>query len=162
MRFVTTTEDPRFEISECGIVRNVKTKAIKSQYVSSTGYYLVSISKNNKSKPHKVHRMLAKAFIPNPNEYGCVNHIDGDKLNNNLSNLEWVNHLQNMQHAFRTGLVNNSGVRNGMAVLNDEKAAEIKRMLKEGKMSQQKIADSFGVSRGCVLKIHIGETWRHV
>lgn len=86
--FQQLKEDSRFEISQSGIIRNVKTKYIKSQYVSDTGYYMITISKNNKSKPYRVHRLLANNFIENPKKLKEVNHIDGNKLNNDLSNLE--------------------------------------------------------------------------
>ncbi len=156
--FQQLKEDSRFEISQSGIIRNVKTKSIKSQYVSDTGYYMITISKNNKSKPYRVHRLLANNFIENPKKLKEVNHIDGNKLNNDLSNLEWVSHFGNMQHAFSTGLANNTGVKNGMAKLNESKVCEIKELLKQG-ISQYKIATKYNVSRSAILKIHLNKTW---
>lgn len=156
--FQELKEDSRFEISQSGVIRNVKTKAIKSQYVSDTGYYMITISKNNKSKPYRVHRLLANNFIENPKKLKEVNHIDGNKLNNDLSNLEWVSHFGNMQHAFSTGLANNTGVKNGMAKLNESKVSEIKELLKNG-VSQYKIAEKYNVSRSAILKIHLNKTW---
>ena len=158
--FQQLKEDSRFEISQSGIIRNVKTKYIKSQYVSDTGYYMITISKNNKSKPYRVHRLLANNFIENPKKLKEVNHIDGNKLNNDLSNLEWVSHFGNMQHAFSTGLANNTGVKNGMAKLNERKVREIKEFLKQG-ISQYKIAKKYNVSRSAILKIHLNKTWKH-
>ena len=152
-------EDSRFEISQSGVIRNAKTKSIKSQYVSDTGYYMITISKNNKSKPYRVHRLLANNFIDNIENLKEVNHIDGNKLNNELINLEWVSHFGNMQHAFSTGLANNSGVKNGMAKLNEINVAEIKELLKQG-ISQYKIAEKYLVSRSAILKIHLGKTWK--
>lgn len=159
--FKQLKEDSRFEISPSGIIRNVKTKYIKSQYVSDTGYYMITISKNNKSKPYRVHRLLANNFIENPKKLKEVNHIDGNKLNNDLSNLEWVSRSGNMQHAFSTGLINNTGVKNGMAKLNESKVREIRELLKQG-ISQYKIAAKYNVSRGAILKIHLNKTWKHV
>ena len=157
--FQQLKEDSRFEISQSGIIRNVKTKYIKSQYVSDTGYYMITISKNNKSKPYRVHRLLANNFIENPKKVKEVNHIDGNKLNNDLSNLEWVSHFGNMQHAFSSGLANNTGVKNGMAKLNERKVREIKELLKQG-ISQYKIAKKYNVSRSAILKIHLNKTWK--
>jgi len=157
--FYELKEDNRFEISKCGIIRNAKTKAIKSQYVSDTGYYMITISKNNKSKPYRVHRLLANSFIENSENLKEVNHIDGNKLNNELINLEWVSHFGNMQHAFSTGLANNTGVKNGMTKLNEINVAEIKELLKQG-ISQYKIAEKYSVSRSAILKINLGKTWK--
>lgn len=157
--FQQLKEDSRFEISQSGIIRNAKTKAIKSQYVSSAGYYMISISKKNKSKPHRVHRLLANNFIENIEKLKEVNHKDGNKLNNKLNNLEWVSHFGNMQHAFSTGLANNTGTKNGMAKLDNEKVIEIKNLLKQG-ISQYKIAKMYNVSRSAILKINLNKTWQ--
>ena len=156
--FYSVDEDERFEISKDGIIRNKATKRIKSQYVSSTGYYMITISKDNKSKPHRVHRLLASCFIENILSLKEVNHIDGNKLNNELKNLEWVTHFGNMQHAFSTGLVNNKGSKNGMSKLKESDVLQIKQLLL-AKKSQYAIANKFNVSRSCILKIHLGKTW---
>lgn len=161
MEFVTIPSHPRYEISIDGVIRNTANKRVKSQYINSMGYRMISISYANKSKPERVHRLLAETFLPNPSGLPCVNHIDGNKLNNSLENLEWCTHDENMKHAFQTGLANNSGTRNGMAKLNPDKAREIKRMLANGK-SQARIARKFGISRSAVLKINLGQTWKEV
>ncbi len=161
LEFFTLKIDDRYEITKCGIIRNKANKRIKSQYVSSTGYYMISISKNNKTNPYKVHRLLADNFIEKVNGKTSVNHKDGNKLNNCLSNLEWCNHLENMQHAFNTNLINNTGSNNGMAKINESIAKQIKEMLKN-KVSQQKIADKFNISRSLVLGINVGRLWKHV
>lgn len=67
--------------------------------INSYGYRVVSLTKDGVKKDHKVHRLVAMAFIPNPNDYGCVNHKDGNKLNNAMSNLEWCTKGYNNYHA---------------------------------------------------------------
>lgn len=161
MQYYKIPNHNRYEISKNGIIRNLNNKKIKSQYVSDSGYYMVTFSYNNKSKPQRVHRLIALTFIKNPNNYRFINHIDGNKLNNSISNLEWCTHSHNMKHAFDTGLVNNTGVKNGMSKLTEENVIQIKVMLKNG-FSQQKIADKFKVSRSCILKINLGKTWTHI
>lgn len=161
MEFSKIKGHERYEISKCGVIRNCKNLKIKSQYVGSTGYYMVSFSYNNKSKPKRVHRLLADAFIANPKNKPQVNHINGIKTDNSLVNLEWCTPKENMDHAFKTGLANNTGVNNGMSKLNPTRVKSIKHALIKGE-SQQKIADRFGVSRSCILKIHLKKTWKHV
>lgn len=68
------------------------------------GYLQVALTKEFKTKPCRVHRLVAQAFIPNQNNLPQVNHIDGNKENNNVSNLEWVSNYDNMQHSIKTGL----------------------------------------------------------
>lgn len=154
--------DDRFEVNIDGIIINKKNKRIKSQYIGSTGYYMVTFSQNNKSKPKRVHKIIAEAFIENPKKLPFINHKDGNKLNNSIENLEWCNHSHNMRHAYETGLINNTGVKNGSSKLTVEKVLIIKKMLLMG-ISQYKIAKEIGgISRSAILKIKLGKTWTHV
>jgi hypothetical protein len=65
-----------------------------------TGYMQVTIMKNKKGKSHLVHRLVAKAFLPNPENKPCVNHIDGNKKNNSVTNLEWCTYSENEKHSY--------------------------------------------------------------
>ena len=94
-----------YSISSEGRVRNDETNKMKSMDATSDGYHKVDLYSNGKRTSVRVHRLVAEAFIPNPNELPQINHIDGNKENNNVKNLEWVNNSQNMIHAYRTGLV---------------------------------------------------------
>jgi len=93
-----------YSISDDGIVTNIRTGKVKSQWLGANGYYHVDLYNNNKSTKIAVHRILATHFIDNPANKRTVNHIDGDKQNNNLSNLEWATDAENIQHAYDTGL----------------------------------------------------------
>lgn len=95
MEYTTIEEFPNYEINELGQIRNKQSKKILSQNLSTKGYYQVNIA----DKCRRVHRLLALTFIPNPDELETVNHIDGDKLNNDLSNLEWLSRADNIKHA---------------------------------------------------------------
>jgi DNA-binding transcriptional regulator YiaG len=161
MEYKTIPNHPRYEISKEGIIRTKISLKIKSQYVGSTGYYMVSFSYLNKSKPLRVHRLIAETYIPNPENQPEINHKDGNKLNNNISNLEWVTHLGNMQHANKAGLMNNKGSNNGTAKLKETDILKIRELLKT-KLSQQKIANMFNVSRSAILMIHLNKRWSHV
>ena len=80
--------------------------------ISKRGYLRVSLCKNGKHKNCSVHRLLAKICIPNPENKMTINHKDGNKLNNCISNLEWNTQLENNQHAIKIGLTNNVGEKN--------------------------------------------------
>lgn len=92
-----------YKVSSDGKV--MSANGIRKAEMSQTGYWRISLWNKGKEKHFFIHRLVAMAFIPNPNNYDLVNHIDGNKLNNNVENLEWCNLSQNVQHAYRTGLV---------------------------------------------------------
>lgn len=80
----------------------MNTKKNKTMTIyTRKGYCLVKLSSNNKAVEKKVHRLVAEAFIPNPNNYDCVNHKDENPLNNNVENLEWCNHSYNNTYGTR-------------------------------------------------------------
>jgi hypothetical protein len=96
-----------YEINEKGIVRSLNRahfQKIKSDRIDHGGYRTIRLNKKSKTATAFVHRLIAEAFISNPKNKGFVNHIDGNKLNNEIENLEWVTHSENMLHAYRTGL----------------------------------------------------------
>jgi hypothetical protein len=84
-----------FEVSSLGRVKNCRFNKFKKQRIRS-GYYSVTLFKDKKLKSLSIHRIMAEAFLENRKE--CVNHIDGNKLNNNLNNLEWVSYRENAVH----------------------------------------------------------------
>ena len=91
----------RYEVSSTGSIRNAITKQIRKNQIDRYGYEYISLRAipNTTPKNHKVHRLVAKAFIENTNDKPHVNHIDGNRLNNNVDNLEWSTPEENLQHA---------------------------------------------------------------
>ena len=77
-----------------GGVRLVKGRIIK-QTLAGGGYYCVSLCKDNVVKTHSVHRLVAQAFIPNPENKQCINHLNKDRTDNRIENLEWCTHKEN-------------------------------------------------------------------
>jgi hypothetical protein len=96
-----------YEVSAGGEVRRVGGGILKLQK-ETHGYASVSLSKNGKRISRKVHRLVAKAFIPNPYGYNVINHKDGDKKNNSAANLEWTTSAQNNQHSWDIGRNHNT------------------------------------------------------
>lgn len=90
-----------YQISEKGNIKNVKTGKKLKNNIGTTGYYQVHLRKEGKPKTHLVHRLVAISFIDNPKMELEVNHIDEDKLNNEVSNLEWVSPKENCNHGTR-------------------------------------------------------------
>lgn len=92
-----------YAVSDTGIVKTfIYNKILKPRI--QQGYKTVVLYRNKKSKAFRVHRLVAMTFLENPNNYEQVNHIDGNKLNNNVSNLEWCTAKQNTHHAIKNGL----------------------------------------------------------
>jgi hypothetical protein len=95
---------PRISKQRNGKQYTVKEKIMKPQ-IDNTGYIVFGLRNENKeTKKVYLHRILAELFIPNPENKPCVNHKDGVKYNNSLSNLEWCTYQENNNHAFETGL----------------------------------------------------------
>lgn len=103
---VIPNTDGRYEVSDCGRVRtNRRRGGLLTLTKQASGYLYVMIEFNNgKPKNCRVNRLVAQAFIDNPDCLPVVNHIDGNKENNHVTNLEWTSHSDNMKHAIRTGL----------------------------------------------------------
>ena len=87
-----------YKINRSGEVLSVRTGKILKAGKNRQGYMNVVLSKNGESKTYKVHRLAAKTFIPNPNNYPCINHKDEDKTNNNIENLEWCTAKYNINY----------------------------------------------------------------
>lgn len=100
-----------YEVSNFGRVRSLdhyvkhgkgglalKKGKILRLNIGGSGYYQVSLSRDNKIKSYSVHRLVAEAFIPNPHNYPCVNHRNENKLDDRVENLEWCDHLYNVQY----------------------------------------------------------------
>lgn len=96
-----------YEITESGKVRSLSKRNFQnqiSQRGDRGGYLSIRLSKQGKNKTHFVHRLLAEQFIPNPTNRKFVNHKNGNKQDNSLTNLEWVTHQENVIDAYEQGL----------------------------------------------------------
>ena len=104
-----------YQVSNLGRVRNIKLNNQLKPSINTNGYYRVSLRKNGKDQGFKVHRLVAIHFIDNPLNNPVINHINGDKSDNTMNNLEWVTYRENSCHGFINKDVSSkfTGVNNG-------------------------------------------------
>lgn len=106
-KYIFNNQETEYSVSTDGLVRkDTKNNYILSQS-SQQDYKFVTLQLEGKQKRMRVHRLVAETFIPNPENKPFVNHIDGNRSNNNVENLEWVTPSENTQHAVATGLMMN-------------------------------------------------------
>jgi len=164
-----------YQVSNLGRVkslfRKVKVKNftrtiyefIMNANLGKRGYYEIRTCKNSVTKHMYVHRMVALAFIPNPNNELYINHKDGVKTNNNVNNLEWVDHRTNMIHAHKTGLVKmKKGEDHGKSILKNADIPKIRELYNTGKLKQTEIAEMYNCSSGAISGIISGRCWSHI
>ena len=164
-----------YQVSNMGRVRSVdrvvtyknsrvqkhKGRVLKPCIINS-GYEQVGLFDDNGRIGKSVHRLVLETFKPHVNMIDLqVNHIDGNKLNNHLTNLEWATGRDNILHAYDIGLIDKKGERGSNVKLSNTDVLEILQRLDTGE-SQGDIALDFSVSKGCISHINIGLTWRAV
>jgi len=138
----------------------VQTRVRKSKILSESktlGYPTIILHKDGKPKGYLIHRLVATAFIGNPQNLPEVNHLDGVKTNNRPSNLEWTSRTGNSLHSTRV-LKKNIGGGNKASKLTESQVLEIKTLLDLG-TTQTTIAKRFNVTNHCVYRIHRGYNW---
>ena len=152
-----------YEVSDLGNVRNAVTKKVLKGVKNHKGYLRVSLMLNGKPKHHFIHKLVALAFIPNPENKAQVNHKKGkEKDNNRVDNLEWATRSENMKHAYDTGLETvKKGEETNSAKLTEAEVIEIKKMLASN-TPQSTIAAKLGIGKGHVSSIKSGRIWSHV
>lgn len=147
---------------EGGYVKKIKPHR---QHMNRYGYMAVKLCKLGKCRQRLVHRLVALAFLPFDDVRGQVNHIDGDKTNNRVDNLEWVTGKENMKHAWETGLVNADhlqGSKHHNAKLNEEKVLEIRKLYADKKYKQKELAELYGISIATLKDVLYHRTWKNI
>ena len=125
--------------------RQKRRGQVLKPFVANTGYPTIAPKFGATRKKLLVHRLVAMAFVPGHFNGATVNHIDGDKLNNAASNLEWVTRAENTAHQWRIGLVDIRGDKHPSTKLADADVPKIRRRLASGE-TQSALAREFGVS----------------
>lgn len=150
-----------YEVDVLGNVYSVKHGLLKPH--TKNGYLAVNLYKLKNLKHYYIHRLVAEAFIPNPENLREVNHIDCDKFNNHVNNLEWCNRTQNLKHAYKAGL-KRYGEKHGCHKLSEKEVLQIRsEYVKNSKdKSLHKLADKYGVNWCTIQAIVMGRLWKHL
>lgn len=140
-----------------------KTSSFKIKYKSRyDGYVLVSFTVNKKQIHRYLHRVIGELFVEKKDrKFNCINHKDGNKSNNCIDNLEWIDHKGNIQHAKNVlGTIYN-GNRRWNAKLDPEKIKEMRQLLDSG-VSSYIVGPMFGVSQVTASNIKLRRAWAHI
>ena len=138
-----------YKISNLGRVFSCRSNRYLCRKVYDDTYVQITLFKDGKNKDVYVHRLVAEAFLPNPDNLRCVNHKDFNKNHNAVENLEWVSHLDNYRHAKQGGHFG------GNSKLTKEQAQEIVNRLNQGERGVD-LAKEFGVSKWTISMIKHG------
>lgn len=153
-----TEFDSLYEVSPDGHIRNKTTKRVLREFVGKDGYLRTQLHR----KTTLIHRIVATAFIPNPNNLPEVNHKDGNKQNNSVSNLEWVTRSENQTHAYKLGLKSTKGAKNGRHILTKKDVEYIRTHYVKGdkNFGTKALSEKFGVVRQTISAVICGQNWR--
>ncbi len=163
-----------YQISNQGRIKSVHAIILRSNGTTHTrvskvlkpsidhGYLKGAVCVNKRMIPYKIHRLVAEAFVDGYGLTKEVNHIDGNKLNNNASNLEWVSRSENMLHAVSTGLLPvTRGSQRSQAKMNEADVVLLKKMMVQG-VRRKDICEKLNISIHMYKDVQRGKSWRHV
>jgi len=136
---------------------------IRKPFISKNGYHMIILCCPEKKKHFSIARLVLSTFGRLPVEKEETNHKDGNKSNNHLSNLEWVSAKENVQHAFRTGLRDNTfGEKHARAAMSKIQVKAVRILSNVHKVSDRFLSNFFKVSRSCIYKIRTRQSWKHI
>lgn len=142
-------------------IEKIFKERIRKAHKNRDGYLYTGLTKSGISKTLKIHRLVAEAFLPVIKGKPHIDHIDGNKHNNNVSNLRWCTHSENITFGWATGAYNNIGSLHGNAVLNENIVKQIKIKIASGE-TLISLAKQYSVSSSTISCIKTGKLWKHV
>lgn len=153
-RWVSIVGYPNYEVSDRGDVKNVRTNKTLGRRLDRDGYRNVQLYKNGRGLNHKVHRLVAEAFIESIDGRDQVNHLNGNKEDNRVENLEWCTRSENTRHAYKSGLfkANIAPAISAHTKLDRENIDEILHMRADG-MPVKEIAAAYGVHIASIYRV---------
>lgn len=152
---------PLYVCSPSGTIKNRKRDKVLRPTKDKNGYKRILLCRNGYHKNIAVHRVVALTFLDNPNNLPQVNHIDGNKINNNVSNLEWCSNYNNIHHAINNGLIKVKNENNPNAKLKKKDVIAIREWFASGRYNKSELARAFGVSRTLIRYIIQQKIWRY-
>lgn len=161
--FKKVEQYPPFAVNENGIVMNTLSGKIAPQNINSRNKYVyTSAWVDGKTVAARVHRLIAIAFIPNPEKKPCVNHKNSIRHDNRIKNLEWVTHSENMKHALEFGFAETrKGEKSNLCIYSEDDIREACVLLADGYriVDIEKIT---GLTRSVINHVKAGNSWVHV
>lgn len=156
-----------YKISNLGRIKSFKRynygKLMSNNSFDKDGYLKIGlIDTLGKRKHYRIHRLVALAFIDNPNKYEFINHKDNNPSNNSMDNLEWCSLEYNNSYRFYNGNANHKGESHPQTKLTDDVVKQIYILGHSGNYTESQIADTFNTTRSVVNKIRLKYTWTHV
>lgn len=157
-----------YEVSSEGRVRRrvpiarYRADGMLSPILDSTGYMVVTLCQDGRRQRTSVHALVASAFLGPRPAAADVNHLDSDRANNALPNLEYATRAQNVRHGYVHGMADAKGERNGHARLTESDVVQIRSLPSDTAANRREIARAFNVSYATVLDVLKRRTWDHV
>lgn len=154
-----------YKVSSFGRIISIRNNKIKSQRLNTSRYWVVDLYKNNQQKTKSVHRLVAEAFIPNPDNKPCVNHIKPVTYNccdNTVENLEWCTFKENTKHAWKIGRINKN-IKSKKIIQYDLHGNFIREWESEQEASRRTKTNQGNISNCCKKLINKanGYIWRY-
>lgn len=151
-----------YKVSNLGRVIGPKGKVLSPGKNTGTGYLGIHFCVKGRKKSTDLHRIVAITFIPNPTNLPYVNHINGNKHDNRVENLEWINSKDSMKHAIETGLRNDFGSNSVNSKIKENDVLEIRRIFKEKLMNRRQIAEKYNLNKDYISLIINKRRWSHL
>ena len=147
-KFIIIEQFDNYAVSNYGRIKNVKNGKILTPFKNHDGYMTYTFCQNRVKKTFRIHRLVAFYFIDNPDTKPYVNHKDGNKVNNNVANLEWCTAQENQAHARSTGLIN------------QEKPVKATNILTGEEIPFKSVSEAgafLGINKGTIYKVLSGK-----
>jgi len=157
----------RYKISNTGIIIRIVGRMCKKDreltpYLNDNGYYMIQLHDGVAGKKTRLHRLIAEHFIPNPDNKPYINHINGNKSDNAIPNLEWCTKKENADHATETGLHDIRGSKHFAAKFTEQEIIEIRKEYSLKNIRPVDALKKYSISKGTYFDIVKRRRWKHI